>query len=138
MSHTCRDQARPGPTGSVQCQKDRVAVIRRPNHGSEVAEAGTQRPPGPSHAAKPAEQVSTHLDRLVRRATEEQVTHGIDTETPDRALMAHKGPFALKDLLRVIGCKWEKSIRDWQGSGDKVGAAVGYTHIQGYPCSGVH
>jgi hypothetical protein len=44
-----------------------------------------------------------HLDSLVRGATKEQVTHGIDTETPDRALMTHEGPFALEDLLRVIG-----------------------------------
>lgn len=66
-----------------------------------------QYPPEPNHAAEPVEQDSTHLDRLVRRATEEQVTHGIDTEAPDRALVSHKGPFALEDLLRIIGCKWE-------------------------------
>lgn len=46
----------------------------------------------------------THLDGLVRGATEEQVPHGVDTQTPDGALVAHKGSFALEDLLWVIGC----------------------------------
>lgn len=71
-----------------------------------------QYPPEPDHAAEPVEQGSTHLDRLVRGATEEQVTHGIDTETPDRSLVSHKGPFALEDLLRIISCKWETLMRE--------------------------
>jgi hypothetical protein len=84
-------------------------------------------------------QDSTHLDSLVRGATKEQVTHGIDTETPDRALMTHEGPFALEDLLRVIGCRWEKLVRDPVGlQGQRVSTAVGYTHILGCPCSAVH
>jgi hypothetical protein len=37
-------------------------------------------------------------------STEEHVTHGMDTEKPDRALVSHKHPFVLEDLLRVIGC----------------------------------
>lgn len=87
-----------------------------------------QCPPEPSHDAEPVERDPTHLDRLVRRATEEQVTHGIDTEAPDRALVAHKGPFALEDLLRVIGYKWEKLVRGWSGSGASVSSSGLYSH----------
>lgn len=53
----------------------------------------------------PPRQGPTHLDGLIRGATEEQVPHGVDTETPDGALVAHEGSFALEDLLWVIGCR---------------------------------
>lgn len=44
-----------------------------------------------------------HLLALVGGTGVPQVTRGADVETPDRALLAHAGSFALEDLLRVIG-----------------------------------
>lgn len=74
----------------------------------ELAQLGRQcpLPPTPCHQAVDhlPGQDPTHLDGLVRGATEEQVPHGVDTQTPDGALVAHKGSFALEDLLWVIGC----------------------------------
>lgn len=43
--------------------------------------------------------------------------------------MAHKGPFALEDLLRVVGCRWKKLVRDLWGSREWwVEAAGPYSH----------
>lgn len=95
--------------------KDRIAAIRRedPTMDKGQPRLACSAQLSPTRLQSLWNRTPTHLDRLVRRATEEQVTHGIDTETPDRALVSHKGPFALEDLLRVIGYKWEKLMKDW-------------------------
>lgn len=87
-----------------------------PAHGQkEAGKAGVQYPASPCQAAELPRQDPAHLDGLVRGATEEQVPHGVDAETPDRTLVAHEGSFALEDLLRVIGCRQEELVRDLGG-----------------------
>lgn len=43
-----------------------------------------------------------YLDRLIRGSREEQVSSGVDTQTPNRSLVANKCPLTLEDLLRVV------------------------------------
>lgn len=108
VSGTCVPHLqRSGQTRPIRCRKDRTAAIRREDQpwraNLRLACSAQLSPPCCGACGTDP----THLDGLVRRATEEQVTHGIDTETPDRALVSHEGPFALEDLLRIIGCRWE-------------------------------
>lgn len=46
----------------------------------------------------------TYLNGFVRRATEKQVSNGVNAQTPHGALVSHKSALALEDLLRIVGC----------------------------------
>lgn len=80
-------------------------------------------------------QAATHLDGLVRGPTEEQVPHGVDAETPDGALVAHKCSLALEDLLWVVGCRETGGMRCLGAWGPRGGQQGAHTHSRGCPCS---
>ena len=49
-----------------------------------------------------------YLDSFIWGSTEEIIV--VDTQAPDRTLVANKGAFTLEDLLRIIRCE-EKTFQ---------------------------
>lgn len=101
MSHTLEEE-KPSLSISVHNNNSTIPTFYKTGLYVEVLFGNRSEQAKIARIQKRGNECSRYLNRLIRRAREEQVSSGVDTETPDGTLVAHKCPLTLEDLLGVV------------------------------------